>query len=94
MHYTSLTVLEYLHAYNVQIYIYIYMYEAFLHSSMQILLLLIIIIIIIIMALQPFVRPWTFFQFPYPIHSRQDSFDGGSACRKASTYTQNNTNTE
>jgi hypothetical protein len=29
-----------------------------------------------------------------PIHSRLDSLDGESARRKASTYTQNNTNTE
>jgi hypothetical protein len=28
------------------------------------------------------------------IHSWYDSFDGGSARRKAATYTQNNTNTE
>jgi hypothetical protein len=47
----------------------------------------------IIMALQPF-GPWPLFQFLNPIHSLQDSFDGGSARRKASTYTQNNTNTE
>jgi hypothetical protein len=39
-------------------------------------LLFIIIIIIIIMALQPFVGPWTLFQFLDPIHSRQDSLDG------------------
>jgi hypothetical protein len=40
---------------------------------------------------------WTlaaFFQFLDPIHSRYDSLDGGSARRKAATYTQNNTNTE
>jgi hypothetical protein len=35
-----------------------------------------------------------FFQFLNPIHSREDSLDGGSAIRKAATYTQNNTNTE
>jgi hypothetical protein len=29
-----------------------------------------------------------------PIHSRQNSLDGGSARRKGATYTQNNTNTE
>jgi hypothetical protein len=46
------------------------------------------------MALQPFVGPWLLFQFLDPIHSRQDSLDGGSARRKASTYTQNKTNTE
>jgi hypothetical protein len=33
------------------------------------------------------------FQFLDPIHSRQDSLDGGSARRKASNYIQN-TNTE
>jgi hypothetical protein len=32
-------------------------------------------------------------QFLNPIHSQQDSFDGGSARRKAATFTQNNTNT-
>jgi hypothetical protein len=46
------------------------------------------------MALRPFVRPWSPFQFLYPIHSRHDSSDGGSARRKAATYMQNNTNTE
>jgi hypothetical protein len=45
------------------------------------------------MALQLF-GPWPLFQFPNPIHSRQNFFDGGSARRKAATYTQNNTNTE
>jgi hypothetical protein len=35
-----------------------------------------------------------FFQFPNPIHSRQDSLDEWSARRKAGTYTQGNTNTE
>jgi hypothetical protein len=44
---------------------------------------------IIIMALQPFVGPWPLFQFFDLIHSRQNSLDGGSALRKASTYTQN-----
>jgi hypothetical protein len=43
------------------------------------------------MALQPF-GPWPLFQFLNPIHSRKDSLDGGSARRKAATYTQNNTN--
>jgi hypothetical protein len=57
-------------------------------------IIIIIIIIIIIMALQPYVGHWPLFQFLDPIHSRQDSFDGGSAHRKASTYTQDNTNTE
>jgi hypothetical protein len=32
------------------------------------------------------------FQLLNPIHSRQDSLDGGSARHKDSTYTQNNTN--
>jgi hypothetical protein len=36
--------------------------------------------------------PWSLFQFLNPIHSQQDSLDGGSARRKAATYTQNNTN--
>jgi hypothetical protein len=40
------------------------------------------------------VGPWPLFQFPNPIHSRYDSLKGGSAGRKAATYTQNNTNTE
>jgi hypothetical protein len=50
--------------------------------------------IIMIMALQPFVGPWPLFQFLDPTHVRLDSLDGGSAPRKSSTYTQNNTNTE
>jgi hypothetical protein len=41
------------------------------------------------MALQPF-GPWLFFQFLNPIHSQYDSLGGGSAHRKAVTYTQNN----
>jgi hypothetical protein len=45
------------------------------------------------MALRPFVGTWPVFQFLEPIHSLSESFDGGSARRKASTYTQNNTNT-
>jgi hypothetical protein len=48
----------------------------------------------IIMALQPFAGPWPLFQFLDPIHSREDSLDGGSDRRKAATYTQNNRNTE
>jgi hypothetical protein len=32
--------------------------------------IIIIIIIIIIMVLQPFIKPWTYFQFLDPIHSR------------------------
>jgi hypothetical protein len=51
-------------------------------------------VIIINMALQPFVGPWPLFEFLDPIHSQYDSLDGGSARHKASTYTQNNTNTE
>jgi hypothetical protein len=39
-------------------------------------------------ALQPF-GPSPLFQFFNPTHSRQDSLDGGSVLRKASTYTQN-----
>jgi hypothetical protein len=46
------------------------------------------------MALQPFFGPWLLFQFLGPIHSQYDSLDGVSARRKASIYTQNNTNTE
>jgi hypothetical protein len=33
--------------------------------------------------------PWPLFQFLSPIRSRYDSLDGGSARRKAATYTQN-----
>jgi hypothetical protein len=44
------------------------------------------------MDLQPFVAPWPHFKFLNPIHSRQDSVDGGSARRKAATYTEINTN--
>jgi hypothetical protein len=39
------------------------------------------------MALEPFVGSWTLFQFLDLLHSRQDSLDGGSAGRKAATYT-------
>jgi hypothetical protein len=46
------------------------------------------------MAVQPFVGPWPLFQFLDPIHSQEDSLDGGSAHRNASTYTQNNINAE
>jgi hypothetical protein len=49
---------------------------------------------IIIMALQPTVGFWPLSQFLDPIHSRQDSLDGGSARRKAATCTQDNTDTE
>jgi hypothetical protein len=48
--------------------------------------------VIIIVALQPCVGLWPLFQFLNPIDSRWDSLYGGSARRKASTYTQNNTN--
>jgi hypothetical protein len=34
-----------------------------------------------------FVGPWPLFQFITLIHSRYDSLDGGSAGRKAATYT-------
>jgi uncharacterized protein YraI len=46
------------------------------------------------MAPQPFVGPCPLFQFLDLIHSRYGSLDGGSARRKAYTYTQNNTNAE
>jgi hypothetical protein len=36
----------------------------------------------------PFVGPWPIYQYHNRIHSRQDSSDGGSARRKAVTYTQ------
>jgi hypothetical protein len=42
------------------------------------------------MTLQPSVGPWLLFQFLDLIHSRYDSLDGGSARRKASTYTEQN----
>jgi hypothetical protein len=44
------------------------------------------------MALQSFVGSWLLFRVLNPIHSRYNSLDGGSARRKAATYTQNNTN--
>jgi hypothetical protein len=46
------------------------------------------------MAVQPSVGPWTLYQFLNPIHCRYNSLDGGSAHHKASTYTQEDTNTE
>jgi hypothetical protein len=55
-------------------------------------MMMIIIIIIIIMALVPLVGAWPLYQFLDPIHSREDSLDGGSAHCKAATYIQNNTN--
>jgi hypothetical protein len=42
----------------------------------------------------PFVRTWPLFQFTNTVRNRKDSLDGGSARRKAATYTQDNTNTE
>jgi hypothetical protein len=53
-----------------------------------------IIIIIIIIALQPFVGPWPLLQLLDPIHSRQETLDGGSALRTAATDTQEKTNTK
>jgi hypothetical protein len=41
------------------------------------------------MALELFVGLLPLFPFLNPTHSRQDSLDGGSARRKAATYTQN-----
>jgi hypothetical protein len=41
------------------------------------------------MALQPFFGPWPLFQF---INLYTGSLDKGSALRKATAYTQNNTN--
>jgi hypothetical protein len=38
------------------------------------------------MALQLFVGPWPLLQFLDLLHTRQDSFDGGSARRKAELY--------
>jgi hypothetical protein len=38
------------------------------------------------MAVQPF-APWLSFQFLNRVQSRQDSLDGGAACRKATIYT-------
>jgi hypothetical protein len=46
------------------------------------------------MVLQPFVGPWPLFQFLNLYTVSKGSFDGGSARRKAATYTQKNTNTE
>jgi hypothetical protein len=47
------------------------------------------------MALQLFVGLWPLFHFRNLfLHSRQGFLDGGSARRKAATYTQDNTNTE
>jgi hypothetical protein len=41
----------------------------------------------LLMPLQPSLGPGRFFQFINLIHSRYDSLDGGSARRKAATYT-------
>jgi hypothetical protein len=49
---------------------------------------------VFIVALQPFAGPWPLLKFLDPIHSRWEPLDGGSARRKAATYTQDNTNTE
>jgi hypothetical protein len=46
--------------------------QEFIHSSL---------------ALQPFLGPCPTFQFRNPIHSQQESFDGGSARRKAASCT-------
>jgi hypothetical protein len=46
---------------------------------------------IVTMTLQAFIGPRPLFQFLDSIHNRHDSLDGGSAHRKASAYTQNNT---
>jgi hypothetical protein len=54
----------------------------------------IIVMFYVSMALQPFVGPWPLLEFLDFLHSRLDSLDGGSARRKAATYTQNNTNTK
>jgi hypothetical protein len=40
------------------------------------------------MAVQAFVGSWPRFQFLDLLHSRKDSLDGGTARRKAVTYTQ------
>jgi hypothetical protein len=45
-------------------------------------------------SLSIYVGPWPLFEFLNPIHSRSDSLDGGSARRKAATYTVESTNTE
>jgi hypothetical protein len=45
------------------------------------------------LALRPFVGPWSFFSVSESC-IQQDSLDGGSARRKASTCTQDNSNTE
>jgi hypothetical protein len=49
--------------------------------------------VVLPLAPQAFVVPWPLFQFLGPIHSLQESLDGGSAHRKASTYTRDSTNT-
>jgi hypothetical protein len=47
---------------------------------------------IIIMALQPFVGPWQLFSVSWSYTQSVGHLGGGSARRKASVYTQNNTN--
>jgi hypothetical protein len=54
----------------------------------------VILLVYLSMSVQSFVGPWPLFYFLNPIHSREDSLDGGSARRKATTYKQNNTNRE
>jgi hypothetical protein len=51
-----------------------------------------ITLLFIIKVSTAFVGPWPLFQFLIPIHSREDSLDGESARREASTCTKNNTN--
>jgi hypothetical protein len=57
-------------------------------------IVIIIIVVVVIIPVQPFVGRWPLLQFLDPIHSRKDSFHGGSACRNAAIYTQDNTNTD
>jgi hypothetical protein len=46
------------------------------------------------MTLHPIFVSCLVYRFRYPIHSWKDSTDGGSARRKANTYTQDSKNTE
>jgi hypothetical protein len=46
------------------------------------------------MVPQPVVGPWPIFQSLDLLHSLKGTSDGGSARRKAATYTQDSTNTE
>jgi hypothetical protein len=70
---------------------YVYVVNKSIYQSIP---RLVTYLIYLSMALQSSVGPWPLFQFLNLIHSRQESLDGGSARRKAATYTQNNTNTE